>query len=58
VAAQLKAHEQAVSLFRRYSRNGRTAPLKDFASKTLPTLEHHLQMIQAISKKGNLASRS
>jgi len=45
-------------LFRRYSRNGRTAPLKDFASKTLPTLEHHLQMIQAISKKGNLASRS
>jgi putative membrane protein len=58
VAAQLKAHEQAVTLFRRYSKNGHTAPLKEFATKTLPTLEHHLQMIQAISKKGNLASRS
>jgi putative membrane protein len=58
VAAQLKAHEQAVSLFQRYSKNGRTAPLKEFATKALPTLQHHLQMIQAISKKGNLASRS
>jgi len=57
VAAQLKAHEQAVSLFKRYAKNGRTAPLKAFATKTLPTLEHHLEMIQAISKKGGVASR-
>jgi putative membrane protein len=58
VAAQLKAHEQAVSLFRAYAKNGHTAQLKDFATKTLPTLEHHLEMIQAISKKGGVASRS
>jgi len=31
--------------------------LKAFATKTLPTLEHHLEMIQAISKKSGVASR-
>ena len=51
VSAQLGAHKDAVSLFKGYSKNGKTAPLKDFAGKTLPTLEHHLTMVQDLSKK-------
>jgi putative membrane protein len=51
VGAQLDAHKEAVSLFKGYAKNGKTAPLKDFAGKTLPTLEHHLMMVQDLSKK-------
>src|SRR3954469_21836837 len=46
VSAQVAAHREAVSLFRSYAKNGRTAPLKEFAQNTLPTLEHHLTMVQ------------
>jgi putative membrane protein len=49
--AQLDAHEQAVALFRGYAQNGQTAPLKAFAQKTLPTLEHHLEMIKGLNQK-------
>jgi putative membrane protein len=56
VSAQLKAHKQAVALFRSYAKSGKTAQLKTFAQNTLPTLEHHLQMIQSISSQ-NVASR-
>jgi putative membrane protein len=51
VKAQLKAHEEAVSLFRGYAQNGQTAPLKAFAQKTLPMIEHHLEMIKSINQK-------
>jgi len=51
---QLAAHEDAVAAFKDYAANGPTAEVKDFASKTLPTLEHHLQMVKDLSsKKGN-----
>jgi putative membrane protein len=49
MGAQLKAHQEAVALFKSYSAQGKSAPLKDFAQKTLPTLEHHLQMAQDVS---------
>jgi putative membrane protein len=52
VDAQLKAHKEAVSLFRNYSKKGRTAELKSFAEKTLPTLEHHLSMVQQLNSQG------
>jgi putative membrane protein len=51
VKAQLDAHKEAVTLFKGYGNKGKTAPLKDFAQKTLPTLQHHLQMVQDLSKK-------
>ena len=51
VAEQLAAHQDAVELFRNYSKNGEPGPLKDFATKTLPTLEHHLTMVQGLSAK-------
>ena len=49
--AQLNAHEKAVGLFQGYAKNGPSPELKAFAEKTLPILEHHLEMIKEISKK-------
>jgi putative membrane protein len=51
VAEQLAAHKGAVDLFRNYSQKGEPGPLKDFATKTLPTLEHHLTMVQGLSEQ-------
>jgi putative membrane protein len=51
VNEQLKAHQDAVSTFKDYAANGPTPALKSFAEKTLPTLEHHLQMVQDLRKK-------
>ena len=47
---QVSAHKAAVSLFERYSKSGDNAKLKDWAGKTLPTLQHHLEMAQAMNK--------
>ncbi|HVX75334.1 MAG TPA: DUF4142 domain-containing protein [Bradyrhizobium sp.] len=47
---QVSAHKDAVSLFERYSKSGENAKLKDWAGKTLPTLQHHLEMAQAMNK--------
>ena len=47
---QVSAHKEAVSLFERYSKSGDNAKLKDWAGKTLPTLQHHLEMAQAMNK--------
>lgn len=46
---QVSAHKDAVSLFERYSKSGDNAKLKDWAGKTLPTLQHHLDMAQQIN---------
>lgn len=48
---QLQAHQDAVALFKDYAANGPTPALKSFAEKTLPTLEHHLQMVQDLRSK-------
>jgi putative membrane protein len=48
---QVSAHKDAVSLFERYSKSGDNPKLKDWAGKTLPTLQHHLEMAQALDKK-------
>jgi putative membrane protein len=47
---QVSAHEDAVSLFERYSKAGDNAKLKDWAGKTLPALQHHLDMAKAMNK--------
>jgi putative membrane protein len=47
---QVSAHKDAVSLFERYAKGGENAKLKDWAGKTLPTLQHHLEMAQALDK--------
>ena len=47
---QVSAHKDAVSLFRRYAKGGDDAALKDWAGKTLPDLERHLEMAQNLGK--------
>jgi putative membrane protein len=47
---QVSAHKDAVSLFRRYAKGGDDATLKDWAGKTLPDLERHLEMAQNLEK--------
>lgn len=46
---QVKAHEDAVDLFTRYAASGDDRKLKAWAAKTLPALQHHLQMAQNLS---------
>jgi putative membrane protein len=48
---QVSAHKDAVSLFERYAKGGDDPKLKDWASTTLPTLQHHLEMAQDLGKK-------
>jgi putative membrane protein len=48
---QVSAHKDAVSLFQRYAESGENPKLKDWAGKTLPTLQHHLEMAQNLDKK-------
>ena len=47
---QVSAHKDAVSLFERYAKGGDNAELKDWAGKTLPTLQHHLEMAQELGE--------
>ena len=47
---QVDAHKDAVSLFERYAKGGENPGLKDWAGKTLPTLQHHLEMAQNLKK--------
>jgi putative membrane protein len=47
---QVSAHEDAVSLFERYAKSGDSLKLKDWAGKTLPALQHHLDMAKAMNK--------
>jgi len=47
---QVSAHKDAVSLFERYAKGGEDSKLKDWAGKTLPTLQHHLAMAEDMNK--------
>ncbi|MBW9074212.1 DUF4142 domain-containing protein [Agrobacterium deltaense] len=48
---QVDAHEDAVDLFKRYADSGENVELKAWAAKTLPALQHHLEMAQGLDKK-------
>jgi putative membrane protein len=47
---QVSAHKDAISLFQRYAKGGDNPKLKSWAGTTLPHLEHHLEMAQALDK--------
>lgn len=51
LAEQLAAHEEAVALFQGYSEKGAPGALKEFATKTLPTLQSHLEEVQDLTAK-------
>jgi putative membrane protein len=48
---QLAAHEEAVALFKNYAADGPPGTLKEFAAKTLPTLQAHLEEVQKLTAK-------
>jgi putative membrane protein len=50
VEDQVSAHKDAVSLFKRYGKDGDNNTLKAWATETLPTLQHHLDMAQNLAK--------
>lgn len=39
---QVDAHQEAVDLFKKYAARGDDPDVKQFAEKTLPTIQHHL----------------
>lgn len=45
---QVDAHTEAVQLFTQYSKNGDNPDLKAWAAKTLPDLQHHLEMAKKL----------
>jgi putative membrane protein len=49
---QLKDHKKDVSEFKDEANHGTKPDVKNFASETLPTLEQHLSMVQALHKSG------
>lgn len=46
---ELRDHQQDVALFRKEATSGRNQALKEFAQKTLPTLQQHLQLAQGLN---------
>ena len=50
VSDQVSAHKTAVSLFERYGKGGDNEKLKSWATETLPTLQHHLDMANDLNK--------
>jgi putative membrane protein len=44
----VSAHEDAVKLFQQVIREGKDTDIKAFATKTLPALQHHLEMARAL----------
>ncbi|MEI9922545.1 MAG: DUF4142 domain-containing protein [Bradyrhizobium sp.] len=55
---QVSAHKDAVSLFERYAKGGDDPKLKDWAGKTLPALQHHLEMAPKPPQDGLIETRS
>jgi len=47
--AMVKDHKEDIDLFRKEASSGQNADLKAFAQRTLPTLEEHLRMAEALS---------
>jgi len=47
--AMVKDHKEDIDLFKKEASSGANADLKAFAQRTLPTLEEHLRMAEALS---------
>lgn len=50
VKKMVSDHKDAVKLFEKESKDGKDADLRNFASQTLPTLQHHLGMAEQLEK--------
>jgi putative membrane protein len=54
----VKAHQDTIKLFQKEVDKGTDADVKAWASKTLPTLQHHLEMAQALKAKADAEPKS
>lgn len=52
----VSAHKDTVKLFQKEAANGKDADVKAFATKTLPALQHHLEMAESL--KSSTASKA
>ena len=50
VKDMVKDHEEDVDLFTRASKEAKNPAIRDFATKTLPTLQKHLEMVRKLDK--------
>jgi putative membrane protein len=57
IKSQIKAHRQAIALFRKEAANGQDPEAKAFASDTLPTLEKHMQAIRRVAASAGINSK-
>ena len=46
---QVKSHQEAIKLFKSQAKGGQNADVRAFAEKSLPTIEKHLKMAQAVA---------
>lgn len=51
VSAMVDDHKQTIAAFEQEAKGGKDTQVKAWASATLPTLKHHLEMIQGIQAK-------
>jgi len=47
----IDAHKKAIKLFEKESKSGDDSELKSFATNTLPTLKHHLDMAESVQRE-------
>jgi len=52
---QVDAHQAAIDVFEDYAEDGDNGALKDFAGKTLPTLQQHLEKAKQLSEQADEA---
>jgi putative membrane protein len=54
----VKAHQDTIKLFQKEVDKGTDPDVKGWASKTLPTLQHHLEAAQALKAKADAEPKS
>jgi putative membrane protein len=57
IKGQLKAHRQAVALFKKERTTGQDSDAKAFATATLPTLRSHLKAVTALATDAGVATK-
>ncbi len=57
VQTMVQVHEKDVAAFSAFAKSATDADVKAFASATLPTLQHHLQMIRELAKNMNVPAK-
>jgi putative membrane protein len=53
ISQQVDAHKEALILMQGYAKSGDNAPVKDFAAKTAPVVQMHLNMAEKIYAHSN-----